>query len=225
LLAGFNFPISEDLIIITGALICQEEPSLLVPVFAAIFAGAVISDYFPYYLGKYIRKGTMKGINTAGQALQPAPTAPSAASRGVLNPSVPHSLGHVRASTVTTSLRSSIKSRFAIRLAASKKLDRMHHYLEKYGIFTFIVCRFVPFGVRNTLFLSSGFFGLRLRRFALYDIIAATISVSTVFFLTYSFGESIKKPLHAVGIVLFVLILSTVGFIIFRVIRSIIYRK
>ncbi|MDR2716989.1 MAG: DedA family protein [Treponema sp.] len=176
LLAGLNFPISEDLIIITGALICQEEPSLLVPVFAAIYAGAVISDYFPYYLGKYIRKGT-------------------------------------------------IKSRFAVRLASSKKVDRMHHYLERYGIFTFIVCRFVPFGVRNTLFLTSGFFGLRLRRFALYDIIAATISVSTLFFLVYYFGESIKKPLNAVKIAIFVLIISTISFIIFRIIRSIVYRR
>ena len=176
LLAGLNFPISEDLIIITGALICQEKPSLLVPVFAAIYAGAVISDYFPYFLGKYIRKGT-------------------------------------------------IKLRFVVRLVSSKKVGRMHHYLDKYGIFTFIVCRFVPFGMRNTLFLSSGFFGLRLRRFALYDIIAATISVSTLFFLTYHFGDSIEKPLNAVRIVLFVLLLSIIVFIIFRIIRSIIYRR
>jgi len=176
LLAGLSFPISEDLIIITGALICQEEPSLLVPAFAAIYAGAVISDYFPYFLGKYIRKGT-------------------------------------------------IKLRFIVRLTSSKRVERMHRYLDKYGIFTFIVCRFVPFGMRNTLFLSSGFFNLRLRRFALYDTIAATISVSTLFFLTYYFGESIKKPLHAVKIVLFVLLLSTIGFIVFRIIRSIVYRR
>jgi len=178
LLAGLNFPISEDLIIITGALICQEreKPSLLVSTFAAIYAGVVISDYFPYFLGKYIRKGT-------------------------------------------------IKFRFAVRLASSKKLDRMHYYLEKHGIFTFIVCRFIPFGIRNTLFMSSGFFGLRLRRFALYDIIAATISVSTLFFLTYHFGDSIEKPLNAVRIVLFVLLLSIIVFIIFRIIRSIIYRR
>jgi membrane-associated protein len=176
LLAGCNFPISEDLIIITGALVCQEKPSMLVPVFAAIYAGAVISDYFPYFLGKYIRKGT-------------------------------------------------IKSRFVVRLTSSRKVDRMHRYLDKYGILAFIVCRFIPFGVRNTLFLSSGFFNLRLRRFALYDTIAATISVSTLFFLIYYFGESIEKPFHAVKIALFVLLLSTVIFIIFRIIRSIVYRS
>jgi hypothetical protein len=55
------------------------------------------------------------GINTAGQAghpngvpMHPPPMAASAASRGVLNPSVPHSLNHARASTVAISLRSSI---------------------------------------------------------------------------------------------------------------------
>jgi hypothetical protein len=59
------------------------------------------------------RKGIkvkIKGINTAGQALHPPPAAASAASRGVLNPSFPHSLDHARASTVAISLRSSIKA-------------------------------------------------------------------------------------------------------------------
>jgi hypothetical protein len=58
---------------------------------------------------------SIKGINTAGQALHQKqirdlrpPAAASAASRGVLNPSVPHSLDHARASTVAISLRSSI---------------------------------------------------------------------------------------------------------------------
>jgi hypothetical protein len=55
-----------------------------------------------------LSKNLIKGINTAGQALRPAPVAPSAASHGVLNPSVPHSLDHVRASTDAISLRSSI---------------------------------------------------------------------------------------------------------------------
>ncbi|MDR0444028.1 MAG: hypothetical protein LBH44_11550 [Treponema sp.] len=44
----------------------------------------------------------MKGINTAGQALHPATASPSAASRGVLTPSFPHSLGHGCVSTAAT---------------------------------------------------------------------------------------------------------------------------
>jgi membrane protein DedA with SNARE-associated domain len=176
LLAGINIPFSEDLIIITGALICRGDPEMLVPTFAAIYIGVTISDYFPYIIGKYIRKGTLK-------------------------------------------------LSFLTQLFSQRRLDKMHHYLEKFGILTFFVCRFVPFGVRNTLFLTSGFFGLRLRRFAVYDLTAATISISTLFFLVYHVGESIEKPFNVVGKVLFVLIVSTIVFLAIRVIKRVISRR
>jgi len=172
LLGGLYLPISEDLIIITGALICHEKPSMLVPVFAAIFAGVVISDYFPYLLGKYIRKGT-------------------------------------------------IKSKFITFLFPEKKAVKLHSYLEKYGIFAFIIGRFIPFGVRNTMFMSAGFFGLRLRRFVLYDTTAAVISVSSLFFLVRHFGEAVEKKFHVVGIILFILFLSFIILIITGVVRKI----
>ena len=175
-LASLNIPLPEDLIIITGALLCRGDPSMLIPTFAALYVGVVTSDYIPYIIGKYIRKGTLK-------------------------------------------------SNFFTRLFSQRRLDKMHHYLEKFGIFTFIVCRFIPFGVRNTLFMSSGFFGLRLRRFAVFDTIAAAISVSTLFFLVYHFGEAIEKPFQAVGKILFVLVLSTFIFIAVRVIKRMVFRK
>jgi membrane-associated protein len=174
LLASLSIPLSEDLIIITGALLCRGDPSMLIPTFAALYCGVIMSDYIPYTMGKYIRKGTLK-------------------------------------------------SNFFTRLFSQRRLDKMHHYLEKFGIFTFIVGRFIPFGVRNTLFFSSGFIGLRLRRFAVYDITAATISVTTLFSLVYIFGDEIEKPFHAVGKILFLMVLSTVVFIAIRIIRSIIY--
>jgi membrane protein DedA with SNARE-associated domain len=176
MLAGLNVPISEDLIIITGALICRGNHSMLIPVFAATYAGVVISDYFPYMLGNYIRKGT-------------------------------------------------IKSNFISRFFSARKIVKIHHYLDKYGIFTFIVCRFIPFGVRNTLFMTAGLFGLRLRRFALYDTTAATISVSSLFFLAYHFGEAVEKPFQAVGIVLFVLLLSFLTFVVVNIIRKILKKR
>jgi membrane protein DedA with SNARE-associated domain len=175
-LAGLNVPISEDLIIITGALICHADPPLLIPTFAAIYAGVAISDYFPYLIGKRIRKGT-------------------------------------------------VKSRFITMLFSEKRLDKVQHYLEKFGIFTFIVGRFIPFGVRNTLFFGSGFFGLELKRFALYDIVAVSISVTTLFSLVYIFGDEIEKPFHAVGKILFVMVLSTLVFISIRIIRGIIRKR
>ncbi|MDR2922385.1 MAG: DedA family protein [Treponema sp.] len=176
LLAGVNVPISEDLIIITGALLCQEEPSMLIPIFGATYAGVIISDYFPYLLGKYIRKGT-------------------------------------------------IKTKFLTRFFSPKKIVKIHRYMEKYGILTFIVGRFIPFGVRNSMFMTAGLFGLRLRRFALYDTTAATISVSSLFFLAYHFGEVVGKRFQVVGIVLFALLLSTLTFALVYIIRNIRKRK
>jgi len=176
MLAGLSVPISEDLIIITGALICQEKPSMLVPVFAATYAGVVISDYFPYLLGSYISKGT-------------------------------------------------VKAKFLTQLFSPRKIVRIHRYLDKYGILTFIVGRFIPFGVRNTLFMTSGLIGLRLRRFALYDTTAATISVSALFFLAYHFGDAVEKPFQAVGIVLFILLLSMIILLIINIARKILKRR
>ncbi|MCL2127405.1 MAG: DedA family protein [Treponema sp.] len=176
MLAGLNIPISEDLIIITGALICRGDPEVLIPTFAAIFLGVVISDYFPYLIGKYIRKGDKI-------------------------------------------------SRFVTLFFTHKNIEKMQYYLEKYGIFTFIVCRFIPFGVRNTLIMTSGFTGLNLRRFALYEITASSISVSTLFFLVYRFGEVIGKPFQAVGVALFILVLSAFVFIMIRIIRGLIQNR
>jgi phosphatidylserine decarboxylase precursor-related protein len=160
ILAGFNLPISEDLVIITGALVCQEAPDLLFLTLPAIFVGVLISDFIVYFLGVLIGRGA-------------------------------------------------VKVKFAEAVLSPKNLQRIDRYLGRHGLLTYIVCRFIPFGVRNVLFMASGFLGLKIRRFALYDIIAATISVNTLFFLTYYFGEGVKNPIKIAGIILFVLLLLT----------------
>jgi membrane protein DedA with SNARE-associated domain len=169
LLAGCNIPISEDLVIITGALLSQEKPSILASNLIAIYIGVIASDFFVYWIGTRVRKGTSK-------------------------------------------------SGFFSALIPEKAMGKMHHNLDKYGIFTFIVCRFIPFGVRNTLFFTSGFFNLRLRVFALYDIIAAMISVNTLFFLAYFLGDSVRKPLRIAGVVLFILLVSALVMLFIRII-------
>ena len=155
LLAGFNLPVSEDLIIITGAFISHEESSNLFLNLAAIYSGVVVSDFFMYWVGTKVRKGASK-----------------------------------------TSLFSKVIPEFA--------LNKMHHYLDKYGIVTYIIGRFIPFGVRNTLFFTSGFFNLSLKDFIIYDLVSSLISVNTLFFLFYQFGEDIRRPIKIAGIILFV---------------------
>ena len=42
------------------------------------------------------------------------------------------------------------------RFITAKRISALHHYYERFGILTFIVGRFVPGGVRNALFMTSG---------------------------------------------------------------------
>jgi len=167
LLAGLNLPVSEDLIIITGALVCHEKPHLVAPTLVAIFSGVILTDFFVYWVGTKVRKGTAK-------------------------------------------------SKFFSRLIPEKALDKMHYYLDKYGILTFIVGRFIPFGVRNTLFFAAGFFRLRFRFFVINDVLAAIISINTLFFLIYHFGEVIKKPIEIAGVTLFVLLIAGIISLVIR---------
>jgi phosphatidylserine decarboxylase len=166
-LAGFSLPFSEDLIIIMGALLCHEDPALLVPTLAAIYTGVIASDFIAYTIGRMAGKGR-------------------------------------------------IRRKLPASFFAEKKLNRMHELMEKYGIFTFIVCRFIPFGVRNTLFMSSGFFGLRLRVFTLFDLVSAMVSVNTLFFLAYNLGDDVKSPVRVAGIVLFILLILVAALLFVR---------
>ena len=176
LLAGVNVPISEDLIIITGALICTDNKTLLFPTLVCIYSAVIISDFICYWLGVGIRRGILK-------------------------------------------------TQFAVWLFSPKVVDKIQYFLDKFGIFTFIVCRFIPFGVRNTLFMSSGLTGLKLKRFILYDIPAAIISVSTLIFLVYHFGDIIKKPFEIVGLILFVMLFLVVALLILRIVRHLIHQR
>jgi len=167
ILAGLNLPISEDLIIITSAIVCHRAPSLLPLTLFVLYLGVISTDFFVYWVGTRVRKGN--GI-----------------------------------------------SRFLTRMVLDKTLAKMRVYLDKYGIFTFIVCRFIPFGIRNTLFFASGLFNIRRRTFLVYDFIAAMISVNTLFFLVYSFGEVVRRPIKIAGIILFVALVSAIISLLIR---------
>lgn len=99
------------------------------------------------------------------------------------------------------------KKYFHKKFLTPAKLERVHYYIKKYGIFSFIICRFIPFGVRNTLFITSGIMRIKYGLFTLFDGIAAIISVSTLFFLFFRLGSAMERPFRILGIVLFILLL------------------
>jgi membrane-associated protein len=76
------------------------------------------------------------------------------------------------------------------RIINPSRIRRLRYYYEKFGILTFIVGRFVPGGVRNALFMTTGLSKMPFGRFLLRDGIACLISSSTLFYLGYKFGEN-----------------------------------
>ena len=106
LLAGFNLPVSEDLMLLTSALIAQQRPELMWQLFAGVFAGAYFSDLICYGLGR-----------TLGPKLW--------------------------------------QIKWFAKMVDREHVDKIGGFYEKYGPLTLLLGRFIPFGVRNGLFLYS----------------------------------------------------------------------
>ena len=76
-------------------------------------------------------------------------------------------------------------------MVSPKQVEKVSMFYKKYGVLTLILGRFIPFGVRNALFLTAGLGKMPFKKFALSDWLACTISCSLFFWLYYTFGESV----------------------------------
>ena len=142
LLAGFNIPISEDLLIILSAVIAATiVPENTLILFLGVFLGCYLSDQICYWIGRKL-----------GPKLW--------------------------------------KIRWFAKMVDRKRLDQIHLYYEKYGFWTLLVGRFIPFGVRNCLFLTAGMGKMNFLKFALSDGLACIISNTTLFTLAYYAGKN-----------------------------------
>ncbi|MEI8365156.1 MAG: DedA family protein [Parachlamydiaceae bacterium] len=81
-------------------------------------------------------------------------------------------------------------------MISPEKIQRLHHYYEKFGVWTFVVGRFIPGGVRNALFMTAGLGKMPFLTFILRDGFALCISSSTIFYIGYSFGENYQTIIH-----------------------------
>lgn len=76
-----------------------------------------------------------------------------------------------------------------------KRIDQIHLYYQKYGFWTLLVGRFIPFGVRNCLFLTAGIGRMNFFKFACSDGIACAASNTTLFTLAYYAGKNYQQLL------------------------------
>jgi membrane-associated protein len=142
ILAGFNLPISEDLMLITsGMLASTVVPENTVKLFLGVFLGCYLSDWIAYWIGRLLGKKLWNISWFSGK-----------------------------------------KQRCYF--------DNITHFYKKYGVWALFIGRFIPFGVRNCLFLFGGMTKMHFGKFLLSDGIACFISNTALFSLAYYFGKN-----------------------------------
>ncbi len=172
LLAGFNLPVSEDLMIFIAAILSSKNPDYLPSLFAGLFAGAYLSDLMSYWLGR------------------------------LLGPKL-------------------FEIKFFKNMVTPAMLDKIKHFYDKYGLGVLIIGRFIPFGVRNALFITAGLGKGHFGKFALADFLAASISITVYFSLYYKFGETMIEIIKKGNIIIFSVFITSL--IIFFIVKK--YRK
>jgi membrane protein DedA with SNARE-associated domain len=142
LLAGLNFPISEDLMLVTsGVLASTVVPENTMKLFIGVFLGCYLSDWIAYWLGRCIGNRIWE-------------------------------------------------VKWFRKMVSKERFSLLKNFYHRYGFFTLLIGRFIPFGVRNCLFITAGITKMHFGKFIVSDGIACIISNSVLFYLAYSFGKN-----------------------------------
>lgn len=101
-------------------------------------------------------------------------------------------------------------------IISKEKIQKMELFHKKFGFFAFLFGRFIPFGVRNCLFMSTGISKVPFWRFAIYDSIACTIWASSFFYLLFNLSQNYDQLIAHVKLInLFIFGAFSVTVIIF----------
>ncbi len=100
------------------------------------------------------------------------------------------------------------------------RLDLLRYSYAKFGVFTFIVGRFCPGGIRNALFMSSGLTKMPFPLFMLRDATACIFSNTLFFLIGYHFAYNIDGILkyfreYSNWFIGFFAVFGIVGFVYF----------
>ncbi len=111
--------------------------------------------------------------------------------------------------------------RWFSRLFKPKRLEQITHYYNRYGVLTLLIGRFIPFGVRNALFVTAGIARMPFRKFLLGDGIACLISNSTLFALAYYCGKNSTSIMSYIHVIVFsIFLFSLIGYICYKKFRT-----
>ena len=96
---------------------------------------------------------------------------------------------------------------FFRRAIGPQKVEKVRKFYRKNGFLTLLLGRFIPFGVRNALFITAGLFKMNFIKFALFDFVAVTLTCSIYFTLYYTFGNDVITYIKKGNIIIFTIFL------------------
>lgn len=91
-----------------------------------------------------------------------------------------------------------LKIRYFSKLLPAEKLEKVGKFYEKHGLLTLLVGRFIPFGIRNCIFMTTGMSKANFRKFIMRDALACLIWASVCFFGFYRLGQNYEALLSKV---------------------------
>ncbi len=109
--------------------------------------------------------------------------------------------------------RKLLKIKWIRKLLPEEKLQKIKKFYSKRGFSTLLLGRFIPFGVRNAIFMTTGITKSSFTKFALRDLFPAFFWTSTCFTLFYLLGsnyESLTRYLKTANVILFLALGVTV---------------
>lgn len=109
-----------------------------------------------------------------------------------------------------------IKIKSVSKKLTPARIQKVSDQLEKHGFLTYIITRFIPFGIRNVLFMTSGMTHLYFPKFILYNGVAAIISSATLYTLVYLIGEAAAENFKVLGYILFAILVIAAAVLIVR---------
>lgn len=113
------------------------------------------------------------------------------------------------------------KIKFLSKSLKKERVEQVGEYYSRYGIFVLLVGRFIPFGVRNLLFMSAGFVKIKWPKFMCWDLAASVLTTAIYFSLYYTFGSKVIQVIKDGNKVIFVVFICVcIGYLVYRKLKS-----
>jgi membrane protein DedA with SNARE-associated domain len=88
--------------------------------------------------------------------------------------------------------------RWFAKAISRRKINKVQKYFDKYGFFTLLVGRFIPFGGRNCLYTAAGLGKMHYGKFLLADGIACFNTNIIIFSLAYHLAGNYQALLSSI---------------------------